>query len=58
MQFDGMGTAAGPPAKTFGTGVGSAVLIDTMLAARNKTMGGEARSILRSDGSDVLHKVR
>ena len=47
VQFDGMGTADGPPARILGVGVGNALAHGSILAARSSTVEGNVKYILR-----------
>lgn len=48
VQFDGMGTAAGPPARIFGVGTGLALVNESKLAARRTTTEGNVKVILKN----------
>ena len=54
VQFDGMGTAAGPPARMVGVVTGSALLKESMFAASNNTVEGNVKCILNDRGNSTL----
>lgn len=48
VQFEGMGTAAGPPARIFGVGAGLALVNESKLATRRSTAEGNVKVILKN----------
>lgn len=48
VQFDGMGTIAGPPARIAGTGDGKAFVRGSMLVAKSSMLCDSKNAILRS----------
>ena len=47
VQFDGMGTIAGPPARIAGTGAGKAFVSGSMLVAKSSMLCDRKNAILR-----------